>query len=83
MLSDGEKSHYTLIKDFKDIHKQQQLPFCIYSDFESLLPKVTDEKDRNTEKISWHDISGYSYAITSPYFPTEFRSYRGQNRGID
>ena len=34
-LPEGEKNE---IK-FKDIAKQQQLPFCIIADFESLLPK--------------------------------------------
>ena len=50
---------------FKDIAKQQQLPFCILADFESLLPKVTDERNNNTKNISIHDISGYDYAACS------------------
>ena len=43
----------------------------------------SNEGGINTEIISRHDISGYSYAITSPYFPTEFRSYRGQGAGVE
>ena len=62
--------------EFKDIHKQH-----IYADFECLLRKVQDDKNKNTKKISKHEISGYSYCITSPYFPTEYRSYRGRDAG--
>jgi hypothetical protein len=67
--------------EFKDIHKQHRLPFCIYIDFECLLTKVEDGQNKNTKKISKHEISGYSYCITSPYFPTEHKSYRGKDAG--
>ena len=140
LLSDGEKSHYTLIRDFdrllsydtkhpkmfcpyclhgydkrytneekmkahmdecfkyggqkiqlpeegentiefKDIHKQHKLPFCIYADFECLLTNIEDDQNKKSKKISKHEISGYSYCITSPYFPTEHKSYRGKDAG--
>ena len=35
------------IIEFKDIAKQQKLPFCIYADTECLLTKVDDGKQKN------------------------------------
>ena len=67
---------------FKDIHKQLRHPYTIYADFECLLTKVKDsENKKKTKKISRHDISGYGYAITSPFEATEFKQYRGKDAG--
>ena len=66
---------------FKDIHKQLPLPYTIYADFECLLTKVQDNENKKTKKISRHDISGYGYAITSPFEKTEFKTYRGKDAG--
>ena len=53
---------------FKDIAKQQQWRhLCIIADFDSLLPKVIDERNNNTKKMSRHDISGYSNKSIFPY----------------
>ena len=66
---------------FKDIHKQLPHPYTIYADFECLLTRVEDAENKKTKKISRHDISGYGYAITSPFEKTEFKHYRGKDAG--
>ena len=38
------------IIEFKDIAKQQKLPFCIYADTECILTKVEDVKNKNSRK---------------------------------
>ena len=38
------------INEFKDIAKQQKLPFCIYADTECILTKVDNGKKKNSTK---------------------------------
>ena len=51
------------ILEFKDIAKQLKHPFTIYADFECILTKVEDKKNKKTKKMSRHDISGYGYVV--------------------
>ena len=67
--------------EFKDTHKQLKQPFTIYADFESMLVKVKDEQNKNTKKLNKHEISGYTYCITSPFEKTEYRTNRGKDAG--
>ena len=70
------------IIEFKDIAKQQKLPFCIYADTECILTKVEDVKNKNSRKLNKHEISGYGYCITSPFEKSEYKSYRGKDAGV-
>ena len=69
------------IIEFKDIAKQQKLPFCIYADTECLLTKVEDVKNNNSRKLNKHEISGYGYTVVSPYYPSVYKKYRGKDAG--
>merc|ERR1712208_137202 len=69
------------IIEFKDIAKQQKLPFCIYADTECLLTKVEDVNNKNSRKLNKHEISGYGYTVVSPYYPTVYKKYRGKDAG--
>ena len=44
------------IIEFKDIAKQQKLPFCIYADTECLLTKVEDGKKKNKHSLAWRNL---------------------------
>merc|ERR1712055_564862 len=69
------------IIEFKDIAKQQKLPFCIYADTECLLTKVEDVNNKNSRKLNKHEISGYGYTVVSPYYPSVYKKYRGKDAG--
>ena len=73
------------ISKFEDYHKALPQPFTIYADFECINSNV-DSADKifqtTGEKISMHSVSGFCFAIVSPFFKTEFFSYCGKDAGI-
>ena len=69
------------IIQYNDIAKQQKLPFCFYADTECILTKVEDGKNKSIKKINKHEICGYGYSVVSPYYPTEYKQYRGKDAG--
>ena len=59
---------------FGQYYQQRVAPYCIYADFESVL-----EKD--SEKKTIYEISGFSLCVVSPYEETQIDSYRGADAG--
>ena len=50
----------------------QKIPFCIYANFETLNTKVEScEPNKGTEEKTIHEVSGFSYVVISPYYPTK------------
>ena len=62
------------IIEFTNYSQQQESPYCIYADFESVMKK-------ESEKKTIHDISGYSLCVKSPYEKDQSYSYRGADAG--
>ena len=62
------------IIEFTNYSQQQESPFCIYADFESIMKK-------ESEKKMIHEISGYSLCVVSPYEEPQIDSYRGADAG--
>ena len=73
------------ILKFENFHKQQQVPFVIYADFESILEKVqgckpNDEKSY-TEAYQKHTDCGYGYKVVCCYddqYTKLTQIYRGE-----
>lgn len=71
----------------------QKLPFCIYSDFETINAEHVEVKnpvviDRNDNPLksgmtikTEHQVSGFTTYTVSPYFPPQKVSYRGPDAG--
>ena len=59
------------ILKFKDYHKQLNVPFVIYADFESLLVPIqsvsNNDKFSYTEKLQSHQGCGYAYKLVCCY----------------
>ena len=71
---------------FKNHHKQQAVPFIIYSDFEALTEKVYGCKQNNnksyTEAYQSHKDCGYGYKVVCCYddkYTKPVQIYRGEN----
>ena len=71
---------------FKNHHKQQAVPFIIYSDFETLTEKVYGCKQNNnksyTEAYQSHKDCGYGYKVVCCYddkYTKPVQIYRGEN----
>merc|ERR1711954_193228 len=62
------------IIEFTNYSQQQESPFCIYADFESIMKKESERK-------MIHEISGYSLCVKSPYEKPQIASYRGADAG--
>ena len=74
------------ILKFNNYHKQQQVPFIIYSDFESLLQKVErgqpDSDKSYTEEFQRHIDCGSAYKVVCCYddkYSKDICIYRGEN----
>ena len=72
---------------FNHIKKTVSVPFVIYADFESLVPKYEKEKELN-ENSSWtrkhqkHNICSYGYKVVCCYndkYSQPYKSFRGEN----
>ena len=74
------------ILKFNNYHKQQPVPFVIYSDFEALLQKVEkgqpDSNGSYTEKFQRHIDCGSAYKVVCCYddkYSKDICIYRGEN----
>ena len=74
------------ILKFNNFHKQQAVPFIIYSDFEALTEKVHGCKQNNnksyTEAYQSHKDCGYGYKVVCCYddkYTKPVQIYRGEN----
>ena len=73
------------ILKFINFHKQQQVPFVIYSDFESITEKISGCKPDNdksfTEAYQKHTDCGYGYKLVCCYddkYTKPVQIYRGE-----
>ena len=78
---------------FNDFEKMQELPFCIYADFETINKKVEDpnfviEYDENLDPINSgtelktnHQVSGFTFHTVSRYFTSNTVTYRNPDAG--
>ena len=78
---------------FNDVGKMQKLPFCIYSDFETINAEHVKVKsdvvfDANDNPLNsgmtiktQHQVSGFTFYTVSPYFPPNKMTYRGPDAG--
>ena len=72
---------------FQNHHKQIEVPFVIYADFEALVRKIPccergpESKQQSfTEKTEWHEACGFSYIVgRSDGCATRPVVYRGEN----
>lgn len=76
---------------FNEKKKMQKLPFCIYSDFETINKKVdnseyldddeeqTSSSSSGMRKKTNHQVSGFTFYTVSDYFPPNCVSYRGED----
>ena len=71
---------------FTNLHKQQAVPFVIYSDFEVIMKKVQGCKPKDAksymEAYQTHDDRGYGYKIACCYknkYSKPIQTYRGEN----
>ena len=79
--------------EFNDYEKMQELPFCIYADFETINKEVEDinyiiEHDQNCDPINSgtelktnHQVSGFTFHTVSRYFPSNTVTYRNPDAG--
>ena len=60
-------------------------PVAIYCDFETVNRKLSgcepDPTSSYTNKKTIHEASGFSYTVTSPFFPNRVKTYRGEDAG--
>ena len=60
-------------------------PVAIYADFETVNKKLHDcnpePTSSHTYKKTLHDVSGFTYTVTSPHFPNKVKTYRGEDAG--
>ena len=60
-------------------------PVVVYADFETInVPIHTcspSPSSSSTHKKTLHVCSGFSYTVTSPYFPKKVKTYRGEDAG--
>ena len=70
---------------FENFHKQQQMPFVIYADFEAITEKVSGCKPNNdksyTEAYQKHKDCGYGYKVVCFYddqYTKPVQIYRGE-----
>ena len=75
----------TILK-FKNYHKQLQVPFVIYADFEAITEKVDSVSQNNekshTELYQKHTDCGYAYKVVCCYddrYSKPIQLYRGEN----
>ena len=78
---------------FNDFEKMQELPFCIYADFETINKKVEGtnsaiDYDENLEPVNSgtelktnHQVSGFTFHTVSPHFPQHTVTYRNSDAG--
>ena len=73
------------ILKFINFHKQQQVPFVIYADFESITEKISGCKPNNdksfTEAYQKHTDCGYGYKVVCCYddkYTKPVQIYRGE-----
>ena len=73
------------ILKFINFHKQQSVPFVIYSDFESITEKISGCKPNNdksyTEAYQKHTDCGYGYKVVCCYddkYSKPIKIYRGE-----
>src|SRR5277367_5010915 len=71
---------------FNHLQNTVPIPFVIYADFESLVPKYEGPKENNnsswTRKHQKHNVCSYGYKIVCCYddkYSQPYKSYRGQN----
>ena len=74
------------ILKFNNFHKQQQVPFVIYSDFEALTEKISGCKPNDdksyTEAYQKHTDCGYGYKVVCCYddkYTKPIQIYRGES----
>ena len=80
MSEKGEKLY------FKNYHKQQRVPFVIYTDFEAITKTVQGCRPNNdrsyTESYQTHEDCGYGYKAVCCYsgeYTKPTQVYRGKN----
>ena len=78
---------------FNDFEKMQELPFCIYADFETINKEVEDsnfkiEYDESINPVNCgkelktnHQVSGFTFHTVSPHFPSHTVTYRNHDAG--
>ena len=73
------------ILKFNNFHKQQAVPFVIYSDFEAIIEKISGCKPNNdksyTEAYQKHTDCGYGYKVVCCYddkYTKPVQIYRGE-----
>ena len=73
------------ILKFNNFHKQQQVPFVIYADFEAITEKISGCKPNNdksyTEAYQKHTDCGYGYKVVCCYddqYTKPVQIYRGE-----
>ena len=73
------------ILKFNNFHKQQQVPFIIYADFESITEKISSCKPNDdksyTEAYQKHTDCGYGYKVVCCYddkYTKPVQIYRGE-----
>ena len=72
---------------FQNHHKQMEVPYVIYADFEALVRKIPgceigpeSKKKSYTEKTEWHEACGYSYMVVRIDGEVSgSKVYRGEN----
>ena len=73
------------ILKFINFHKQQQVPFVIYADFEAITEKISgckpNENESYTEEYQKHTDCGYGYKVVCCYddkYSKPVQIYRGE-----
>ena len=65
---------------FTNYHKQLQVPFVIYADFECLTIPISEKRGNDTEAYQEHKACGYGYKVVCSYddnYSKPAKIYRG------
>ena len=83
MPNEGEKVQ------FKNYHKQLEVPFIIYADFEAIVEKIHSAKQSEeksyTDAYQKHKDCSYAYKVVCCYdnkYTKPLQLYRGENAGL-
>ena len=83
-MPDPTKGEHLL--KFNNYHKQQAVPFSIYSDFEAITKKIKQEEQSNgesyTKAYQRHIACGYGYKLVCSYdnkYSRPVKCYRGKD----
>jgi hypothetical protein len=74
------------ISKFKNHHKKLPVPFVIYADGESILNKINDDKNKNTQVYQNHQVYNIGCKFVSEFpdkLQDEYKEFTGENCMID